>query len=581
MSDAMDLLKSVRNTMDETEFHTPLPNGYMIGSTRYLAVFGTVMSGLGKGIFSSSLAKLLKDKGLRVSPIKLEGYLNIDSGTLNPFRHGEVFVLDDGMETDMDLGTYERMLDQDLTRANFATSGQIYRAILDRERAGGYLGRDVQMIPHVTGEVKFRLRDLAVKTRADVVFVEVGGTVGDIENAFYIEALRELSYEEGPGRVVFAALTYVLEPPSLGEQKSKAAQLGIARLMEYGIHPDIIACRAEHEVSPKVRQKISVYTNVPVERVFSMHDLPSIYLLPERMRQARLDSEVVQLLGLGGRVNTAIELQAAAQWHQFADRIGKARRNVVIGITGKYVALRDSYASIIKALEHAGVANDAEVNIEWIETTDLTEANVVEKLAAVDGIIVPGGFGVRGTEGKIHCIGYARRNRLPYLGICLGFQAAVIEYARNVCGLRDANSTEINPDTPTPVINLLPEQKKIEGLGGNMRLGGQDVEIAPGTFAAELFGGARRIRERFRHRYEVDPRYIETLQAGGLVFSGRHPEHPIMQILELPRDVHPFFLATQFHPELTSRPLRPQPLFVGLVRAAVERKESRGGASKG
>lgn len=571
----MDLLRSVRDTMDETEFHTPLPDGYIVGSTRYMAVFGTVMSGLGKGIFSSSLAKLLKDKGLRVSPIKLEGYLNIDSGTLNPFRHGEVFVLDDGMETDMDLGTYERMLDQDLTRANFATSGQIYRAILDKERRGGYLGRDVQMIPHVTGEVKYRLRELAVKTRADVVFVEVGGTVGDIENAFYIEALRELGYEEGPGRLVSAALTYILEPPALGEQKSKAAQLGIARLMEYGIHPDIIACRAEHEVIRKVRQKISVYTNVPVERVFSMHDLPSIYLLPERMRQAGLDSEVVQLLGLGGKVNTAVELRAAAQWHQFADKIGKASRTVSIGITGKYVALRDSYASIIKAIEHAGVANDADVNLEWIETTDITDDNVAEKLASVDGIIVPGGFGVRGTEGKIACVRHARQNRLPYLGICLGFQMAVIEYARNVCNLPDAGSTEITPDCTTPVISILPEQKKIEGLGGNMRLGGQDVQITPGTKAAELFGGAKCIRERFRHRYEVDPQYIETLEKAGLIFSGRHTMHPIMQILELPTEVHPYFVAAQFHPELTSRPIRPQPLFVGLVKAALERNAAK------
>ena len=278
VDDAMELLRSVRDKTDETEFYTPLPKGYRLGQCKYVAVFGTVISGLGKGIFSSSLAKLLKDKALKVSPIKLEGYLNIDSGTLNPYRHGEVFVLDDGMETDMDLGTYERMLDQDLARANFLTSGQVFRAVLDKERAGGYLGRDVQMIPHVTGEVKMRLRELAAASGADVVFVEVGGTVGDIENAFYIEALREMAYEEGPGSMLFVALTYILRPPSLGEQKSKAAQLGIKRLMEFGIHPDIIACRAEQPVGEKVRQKIAVYTNVPIERVFSMHDLPSIYL---------------------------------------------------------------------------------------------------------------------------------------------------------------------------------------------------------------------------------------------------------------------------------------------------------------
>jgi CTP synthase len=571
MSDSIDLLQSVKDRTDETEFYTPLPDGYRPGQVKYVVVMGTVMSGLGKGIFSSSLAKLLKDKGLKVSPIKLEGYLNIDSGTLNPFRHGEVFVLDDGMETDMDLGTYERMLDQDLTRSNFATSGQIYSEILRKERAGQYLGRDVQMIPHVTGEVKLRLRELALKSRADVVFIEVGGTVGDVENAFYIEALRELSYEEGEGNVVFVALTYIMAPPALGEQKSKAAQLGIKRIMEYGIMPAIIACRAEQVVIEKVRQKISVYTNVPVRRVFSMHDLPSIYLLPEVMREAGLDNEVVQLLNLGGRTNSAQDARAAIGWSDFTQKILNPKSTVTIGITGKYTALRDSYASIIKALEHAGVANDAKVNLKWIDTTDLTDRNAAEALAGVQGIIVPGGFGVRGAAGKVACVKYARENKLPYLGICYGFQMAVVEYARNVCKLEEADSTEINPKTPHPVIDILPDQKKIEGLGGNMRLGGQDIDLTPGTLASELFSNAKRIRMRFRHRYEVDPKYIPTLEKAGLIFSGRHPIHPIMQFLELPREVHPYFIGTQAHPCLTSRPLRPQPLFVGLVAAAMKK----------
>jgi CTP synthase len=479
------------------------------------------------------------------------------------------------METDMDLGTYERMLDQDLTRASFTTSGQIYRSVLDKERAGSYLGRDVQMIPHVTGEVKSRLRELAVLTEADVIFVEVGGTVGDIENAFYIEALRELSYEEGEGSVIFVALTYILRPPTLGEQKSKAAQLGIKRLMEFGIHPHIIACRAESPVGMKVRQKISIYTNVPVRRVFSMHDLSSIYLLPDVMREAGLDSEVVQLLRLGGKVNSARDARAAVEWARFTSRIGSSTRKVRIGITGKYTALRDSYASILKALEHAGAANDCNVEIDWIDTTDVTDENVAQTLAACDGIIVPGGFGVRGTAGKIACVKYARQHKLPYLGICLGFQMAVIEFARNVCNLPAADSTEINPDCKDPVISILPEQKKIEGLGGNMRLGGQDVELTPGTLAAELFKGAKLIRQRFRHRFEVDPRYVETLEKAGLIFSGKHPVHPIMQVLELPRDVHPYFLAGQFHPELTSRPLRPQPMFTGLVAAALNRTPAK------
>ncbi len=573
MSDAMELLRSVKDRTGDTEFYTPIPDGYTLGSTKFVVTFGTVMSGLGKGIFSSSLAKLLKDKGLSVSPIKLEGYLNIDAGTLNPFRHGEVFVLDDGMETDMDLGTYERMLDQDLSRRNFATSGQIFEAVLNKERAGSYLGRDVQMVPHVTGEIKYRLRDLAVNTKADVVFVEVGGTVGDLENSFYIEALRELSYEEGEGSVCFVALTYVLSPPALGEQKSKAAQLGIKRLMAYGIQPAIVACRCINPVTDKVRQKISVYTNVPMRRVFSMHDLMSIYLLPEKMRESGLDMEVVQMLSLGNKVNSMADARAAADWQRFASKIHDRTHEVTIGITGKYTSLRDSYASIIKALEHAGVANDARVKISWIDTTDVTDANVADELAGVDGIIVPGGFGSRGTDGKIECIRHARQTGLPYLGICLGFQMAVIEYARNVCGIADAGSTEIDPDCPHAVIDILPEQKEIEGLGGNMRLGGQDVELTPDSFAWELFGKQDRIRQRFRHRYEVDPKFIDQLTEAGLIFSGKHPVHPIMQVLELPRDQHPYFVAAQFHPELTSRPLRPQPMFVGLVESALAHKK--------
>ena len=570
----MDMLQSVKDRTDETEFYTPLPEGYKLGAVKYVVVLGTVMSGLGKGILSSSLAKLLKDKGLRVSPIKLEGYLNVDSGTLNPYRHGEVFVLDDGMETDMDLGTYERMLDQDLSRANFATAGQIYSEVLRKERAGSYLGRDVQMIPHVTGEVKLRVRELAVKTQADVVFVEVGGTIGDFENAFYIEALRELSYEEGEGSVVFVALTYILSPQALGEQKSKAAQLGMKRIMEYGIMPHVIACRAEQPVTEKVRQKLSVYTNVPVRRVFSMHDLTSIYLLPETMREAGLDSEVVQLLNLGGRVNSFLDARAAAEWGRFSTKITAGGPDVTIGITGKYTTVRDSYASIIKALEHAGAANDCQVRLKWIDVTDIGDDKAAEALADVDGIIVPGGFGSRGVPGKIACIRHARLSKMPYLGICYGFQMAVIEYARNVLGLEGADSTEINPGCANPVIDILPEQKKIEGLGGNMRLGGQDVDVTPGTLASELFDGAARVRLRFRHRYEVDPRYVEQLEKAGMIFSGRHPVHPIMQILELPRDVHPFFVGTQAHPCLTSRPLHPQPMFVGLVKAALERKKA-------
>ncbi len=567
MTDSRELLAKVGGTSTD-EIFLPLPKGYRKGKTRYVVVMGTVMSGLGKGIFSSCLAKLLQDKGLKVTPIKLEGYLNIDSGTLNPFRHGEVFVLDDGMECDMDLGTYERMLDQNLSRNNFSTSGQIYRSVLDKERHGEYLGRDVQMIPHVTGEVKMRLRELAMKADADVVFVEIGGTVGDLENAFYIEAMRELAYEEGPNSCCFVALTYILEPHALGEQKSKAAQLGIKQLMQTGIQPDIIACRAENPVGETAMQKISVFGNVPFERVFSMHDSASIYSIPAMLRDCGLDFEVLRMLRIEDRTQLRHERKEWERWCDFTDKLGKESKEVTIGITGKYTSVRDSYASILHSLEHAGIHLGCKVNVQWIETTDVTDENALRRLAGVDGIIVPGGFGSRGMEGKIASVRYAREKKVPYLGLCLGFQAAVIEFARHVCGMNGANTTEVDPKCAEPVIDVLPEQKKIEGLGGNMRLGGQDVAIKADTMAWRLFGKSESVRLRFRHRYEVDPRYIATLEAHGLVFSGKSPTQPIMQILELPG--HPFFMGTQAHPELTSRPLRPQPMFVGLVAAAIK-----------
>lgn len=569
-TDKNELLASVSETSTDSEYFSPIPKGYVKGKTKYVIVMGTVMSGLGKGIFSSCLAKLMQDKGLKVAPIKLEGYLNIDSGTLNPFRHGEVFVLDDGMETDMDLGTYERMLDQNLSKDNFSTSGQIYRSILDKERHGDYLGRDVQMIPHVTGEVKFRLRTLANNTKADIVFVEIGGTVGDLENAFYIEAMRELAYEEGPNSCCFVALTYILEPKILGEQKSKAAQLGIKQLMQSGIQPDIIACRAASEVNEKARQKISVFSNVPISRVVSLADSASIYQIPAMLRECGMDFEVLRLLHIEDRIDLRTERQRWAQWCDFTDKIGREKYDVTIGITGKYTSVRDSYASIINALEHSGIELGCRVKINWIDTSEITEKNVAEHLKDVDGIIVPGGFGTRGTEGKIQCIKYARTHNIPFLGICLGFQMAVIEFARNVCGLAKANSTEIDAQCAEPVIDILPEQKKIEKLGGNMRLGGHDIEIKPDSTAYKLFGGHKTVRMRFRHRYEVAPKFIEMLEKGGLVFSGKAPNQPIMQILELRE--HPYFIATQAHPCLTSRPLRPQPMFIGLVAAAMKKR---------
>ena len=566
-----DKLASLSHVTEDTEFFTPMPTGYQLGRTKYVVVFGTVMSGLGKGIFSSSLAKILQDKGFAVTPIKLEGYLNRDSGTLNPYRHGEVFVLDDGMECDMDLGTYERMLDQDLSRLNFTTSGQIFSSVLEKERAGRYLGRDVQMIPHVTGEVKLRLRELAVATQADVVFVEIGGTVGDVENAYFIEAVREMSHEEGRTNFCFVALTYIVEPKILGEQKSKPAQLNLKLLNAAGIHPDIIACRASAPVTKKVREKLSLFSNVPMDRVFSMHDCDSVYVIPEMLRGAGIDSAVTEMLGLDERVDAEAESTARNAWSDYINRFRGAEHTVTIGIIGKYTTVRDSYASIIQALEHAGTALGAKVRLEWVDSSDLTDDNAAKRLEGIHGVIVPGGFGIRGVDGKIACIKYVRENNVPYLGLCYGMQLAVIEFARHVAGLTHANSTELEPAGPQPVIDVLPEQKKLEGLGGNMRLGGHDIALTPGTVAAKLFDGAATIRLRFRHRYEVNPDYIEVLEKHGLVFSGRSPDFPIMHVMELPADKHPFFLATQAHPELTSRPAHAQPMFLGLVRAAMQR----------
>ncbi len=607
IDNTQDLLAEAGHKSQDSEFFNPVPTGYRRGRHKYVVVFGTVLSGLGKGIFSSSLAKLLKDKGLAIAPIKMEGYLNLDSGTLNPYRHGEVFVLDDGLETDMDLGTYERLLDQDLSRDNYVTSGQIFRKVLEKERLGGYLGRDVQMIPHVTGEVKYMLRDLAMKQDADVVFIEVGGTVGDLENTYYIEALRQLAFEEGEGSVCYVALTYVIEPPALGEQKTKAAQLGLKKLLEAGVQPHIIAARAKNPVNPNAKEKVAMFSNVPMDRVFSMHDRDSIYTIPESLRAAGIDRSVLTLLNLHDRVDAQHEDDARETWRSFVRKINAPRKYACrIGITGKYASLRDAYASIDKALEHCGAHLDAKVELDWIDTTKMEPQDATRTLGGFDAVIVPGGFGHRGTESKIACVRYCRENLVPYLGICLGFQMAVVEFARNVVGLVNAGSTEFDPNAPDPVIDILPEQKKIEGLGGNMRLGGKDVLIRGDTLAAFLFAeeGAKgqrgkgaggnapsasdsaplplcpstpfRVRARFRHRYEVDPAYLEQLESHGLIFSGRHPEQPIMQVLELPpvgpdgRGVgHPFFLGAQFHPELTSRPLHPQPMFMGAVAAAI------------
>lgn len=566
MPKAKEMLKSLAKRSDEHEFYSAMPNGYKTGETKYIVITGSVISGVGKGTFSSSLGNLMKMLyGFRVSPVKFDGYLNYDAGTLNPFRHGEVFVLEDGAETDLDLGTYERLLNQNLSWKNYLTAGKIFKTIIDNERAGHYLGRDVQFIPHVTGEIKRFMRELAMKDDSDIVLIEVGGTVGDIENSYFLEAMRELAYEEGKENVCFINVVYILEPRSLGEQKSKAAQLGLKTLMGIGIQPDVVVCRAENPVSDNIREKISVYSNVPLERVIGSLNVKNIYGLPLALHNIGIDKEILNMLGLHKRPNGTSDFR---KWEKLNKMIDGAEKEIRIGITGKYTNVHDSYMSIIKALEHTAPYYGARVKMEFIETTSMDCKNPEKHLKGLDGIIVPGGFGERGVEGKIACVRYARENKIPFLGLCYGFQMAVIEFARNVCGLEDANTTEIDDKTKNPVICILPEQEEIKGIGGSMRLGAYDLTVKDGTQAHRLYGKAS-ARERFRHRYNVNTSYIEAIEKGGMRFSGMAPEKRIMQILELPG--HPFFMASQFHPELSSKPLSPNPLFKGFVEACVKK----------
>ncbi|MEM7816333.1 MAG: CTP synthase [Candidatus Aenigmatarchaeota archaeon] len=550
-----------------------MPKNYQRGKTKYIIVTGSVMSGVGKGTLTSCLGTLLRCHGLKISMIKFDGYLNYDAGTLNPFRHGEVFVLDDGTECDLDLGSYERFTNQNYTKDNYLTAGKIFKRIIDKERRGEFLGRDVQFIPHVTGEIKGFLRELAVKTQADVILVEVGGTVGDIENSYFIEAMRELKYEEGEHNVCFINVTYIIEPKSLQEQKSKAAQLGIRKLLELGVQPDIIFCRSENKPNESVREKISIYSNVPLKNVFDLRDLESVYELPLILRENNVDRAIFEVLKISERKNEESDINFSI-WSSFIDKIKKSNKKIKVAIVGKYTKVQDAYISIIKALEHGATYYLAKPEIKWIEASLLEDENnnvkedlVKESLKDVHGIIVPGGFGKRGIEAKISCIKYARENNIPFLGLCLGFQLAIIEFARNVCNLKDANSTEFDFNTKHPVIDLLPEQKSVEEIGGTMRLGGKDIEIVPNTLANKLYGKLL-VRERFRHRFECNPNYVEILERHGMVFSGKAPNSNIMQILELPS--HRFFLATQFHAEFTSKPLAPNPIFKGFVKSCLD-----------
>jgi len=560
-----EIFESLSSKTDEHEFYTEIPKGYVTGKTKYIVVTGSVMSGVGKGTFTSCLGNVLElFHGFNIAPVKFDGYLNYDAGTLNPYRHGEVFVLDDGTECDLDLGTYERMLNKNFTKDNYLTAGKIFKTIIDKERTGKYLGRDVQFIPHVTGEIKGFLRSLAVKSKADIVLVEVGGTVGDLENSYFIEAMRELAYEEGKQNVCFINVTYIFKPHSLGEYKSKAAQLGLRTLMSLGVQPDIVVCRSEKPVNEKIKEKISIFSNVPVSRVINSYDVKNIYYIPLFFRDIGLDKAVIKILGLKSKKKKPEH----AAWEELVKKIDNAKKVVVIAMAGKYTNVHDSYLSILNALEHTAPYFSAKVKLKWVETTDVTRKNVKEKLKGVDGVIVPGGFGQRGTEGKIECIKYARENDIPFLGLCYGFQMGVIEFARNVCGIKNANSTEIDPKTKDPVICILPEQEELGELGGTMRLGGHDVLIKEGTQVYKLYG-KKVVRERFRHRYNVNTKYIEILENHGLVFSGFAPRKRIMQIFELPKNR--FHVGVQFHPEFTSKPLNPNPIFKGFLKACVEK----------
>ncbi|HEX9640307.1 MAG TPA: CTP synthase [Candidatus Krumholzibacteria bacterium] len=538
-------------------------------NTRYIFVTGGVVSSLGKGIATASLGRLLKARGLNVVLQKYDPYLNVDPGTMSPFQHGEVFVTDDGAETDLDLGHYERFIDRNLSSIHNVTTGQIYDTILSRERRGEYLGKTVQVIPHVTDEIKHRIKLPALKAPADeqvdVIITEIGGTVGDIESLPFVESLRQLRLELGPERTLFVHLTLVPFIETAGELKTKPTQHSVREARSLGIQPDILICRCRGELPVDVRRKIALYCNVPEEMVIDAPDVASIYEVPLRLVAQGMDDIVCKKLGLPeGKAELA-------GWRAMVDGIYNAQESVRIAVVGKYTGLKDSYKSIIEAFVHAGVSNGVRVELEWVNAESLMDDGPHAHLAKIDGILVPGGFGERGTEGKIAAVRYARENGVPYLGICLGLQMAVIEYARHGLGLPRANSSEFAPESPDPVIALMSEQQGVEDLGGTMRLGAYPCKLKSGSLAEKYYGKPE-ISERHRHRYEVNNEYRDRLEAAGMRISGTSPDDLLVEIVELPE--HPYFIAVQFHPELKSRPERVHPLFHGFIKAATARHRS-------
>jgi CTP synthase len=526
----------------------------------YVFVTGGVVSGLGKGITAASLGTLLKARGIKVSLQKCDPYLNVDPGTMSPYQHGEVFVTEDGAETDLDLGHYERFTDENLTRTSNVTTGAVYDAVIKRERRGDYLGHTVQVIPHVTNEIKARIRRAAASSAADVVIVEIGGTVGDIESLPFLEAIRQLRNDVGREQVCFVHVTLVPFLDSVGELKTKTTQHSVNELRRIGIEPDVLVLRSDRPLTDDVRQKIALYGGIPADAVISAVDAPDIYMVPLALHAEGLDEVVCRRLGLPDGPSDLSE------WRQLVRRIEGCEGRVRIALVGKYVQLHDAYLSVAEALKHAAVHHGVELEIDWIDAeSDELEAS----LARAAGILVPGGFGGRGIEGKIAAVRLARERLVPYLGICLGMQVAVVEFARHVCGMEGANSSEFDPETPYPVIDLLPEQRQIEERGGTMRLGADPVHLVEGTRVRAAYGDQAVVYERHRHRYEVNPALRPRIEAAGLVSSGRSPDGRLVEIVELPD--HPWFCASQFHPEFKSRPTRPQPLFREFVGAAVER----------
>nr|WP_208403686.1 CTP synthase [Paenibacillus sp. BK720] len=529
--------------------------------TKYIFVTGGVVSSLGKGITAASLGRLLKNRGLKVTIQKFDPYINVDPGTMSPYQHGEVFVTDDGAETDLDLGHYERFIDINLTKYSSVTTGKIYSNVISKERRGEYLGGTVQVIPHITNEIKERVYRAGKEAGSDVVITEIGGTVGDIESLPFLEAIRQIKSDIGRDNVMYIHVTLIPYIKAAGEVKTKPTQHSVKELRSIGIQPNVIVCRTEHALSEDLKRKIGLFCDIDANAVVECIDASTLYEVPLMLREQGLDDIVVNHLKL------TTNQPDMTQWEDLVNRVKSLHKTTEIAIVGKYVALHDAYLSIVEALGHAGIDADSEVKLRWVNAEEIDDENVAEMLKGVHGILVPGGFGDRGIEGKVSAIRYAREKQIPFFGICLGMQVAVIEYARSVAGLFNANSAEINPSTPYPVIDLLPDQKDIEDMGGTMRLGLYPCKLKPGSLAAAEYNDEL-VYERHRHRYEFNNEYRERIESAGLRISGTSPDGRLVEMVELPE--HPWFLAVQFHPEFTSRPNRPQPLFRGFVRAALK-----------